>query len=59
VVDRVDLLADQVVQSVGGASEQQAVSDPFDRLDAMNGKLDERVVMSSRSPSPLTSPKPR
>jgi hypothetical protein len=34
VVDSVDLFSDEVVQSVGSARKEQAVTDPLDRLDA-------------------------
>lgn len=34
MVDGVDLFSDEVVQSVGSAREEQAVTDPLDCLDA-------------------------
>ena len=34
MVDGVDLFSDEVVQSVGSACEEQAVTDPLDCLDA-------------------------
>jgi hypothetical protein len=34
VVDGVNLFSDEVVQSVGSAREEQAVTDPLDRLNA-------------------------
>jgi hypothetical protein len=48
VVDGVDLFPNEVVQAVGSAREEQAVTDPLDRLDAT-----ESVVTSAATSSRL------
>lgn len=44
MVDGVYLLSDEVVQAVGGAREQQAVSDPLDRLDTAASRTDQLLL---------------